>query len=145
VLSDGLVELFVAPVTPSGVGTRMRVNTALAAADARVSACYPTPGGGGLVYFAEQLQPGVTDVFYAPLTGASPGAPKRLNEGASVERDALDYAPVFAGPDLVLYAQRDVTDGPLTAYLVPIDGSEDPTPFSEDDVDASFGWVWVGD
>jgi hypothetical protein len=26
---------------------------------------------------------------------------------------------------------------------VPIDGSEDPTPFSQNDVDASFGWVWV--
>src|SRR6478735_1023118 len=145
VLTDELVELFVAPVTPSGVGARMRVNTALAAADSSVSSCYPTPGGHGLVYFADQLQPGIIDIFYASLDGGSPGAPARLNEGSSLERQAYDFGVTFVSDTLIAYGQQEVTDGPIRLHIVPTDGSDSPVPVSPEGVSVVSGSVWVAD
>jgi len=145
VLTDELVELFVARVTPSGVGARMRVNTALAAADSSVSSCYPTPGGHGLVYFADQLQPGIIDIFYASLDGGSPGAPARLNEGSSLERQAYDFGVTFVSDTLIAYGQQEVTDGPIRLHIVPTDGSDSPVPVSPEGVSVVSGSVWVAD
>ena len=95
------------------------------------------------MYFAEQLQPDVIDVFYASLDGGTPGAPKRLNEGSSVERDAIDYTLLFLDNERIVYGQRDVTDGPVRMNIVSVDGSQGPMPVSPEDVDVISGWVWV--
>jgi Tol biopolymer transport system component len=143
-LTDGVLELFLRPVTASGVGSRVRVNTALPATTSRVQGCWFSPSGDGLAYAADQIQSGAVDLFYVSLAGAIPGAPERLNAGSSTERSIESFRVTVASSELLVYAQRDLATERYRGYLVPLRGGSAPVPISAQGVEGD-GFAWVGE
>ncbi len=115
--TDGVMELFSAPV--DGSGAAVKLNGTLAAGGGTLS--YEISADSQyVVYRADQDVDGVDELYRVPLDGS--GGPEKLNDPLVAGGNVSDFT---FSPDSqwVLYLADQDTDDVIELYRVPLDGS----------------------